>query len=323
MNCFNVRELQSLLRNKFFHEITPSVIFTKGDASSNLNLLLNHLSVKSPSDVKLDNHNHLNSIFFNPVNGNNASSFFYTFNPFNYTSSFLTSLNTRALKDLVSAIYSFTPSTDVLVVFFRSLLVSLNPALLFSSLSLFSKPSLSNYFKSHTPYYFNLQSNQGSTSQYSEVSSFFLNSLNLTNQSATDSNEVSFFSNEGSSSRFINLSNPNFVYKIKIGNYLPDALYNTNFSFLSNTINTKSLLGLQANWFNSANFSDLLSGNLSSFPANPSKVASFDNNKINTLDFMLVESLDTFSLKNNKSSNDSAIKNLFFSQSKQTRVIND
>lgn len=323
MNCFNVRELQSLLRNKFFHEITPSVIFTKGDASSNLNLLLNHLSVKSPSDVKLDNHSHLNSIFFNPVNGNNASSFFYTFNPFNYTSTFLTSLSFDSLKSFFAAIYTLTPSTEALSIFFRSLLLALNPTYLLSSLSLFSKPNLSNYFKSQTPSYFNFQSSQGSTSQYSEVSSFFLNSLNLTNHSATEPNEVSFFANEGSSSRFINLSNPNFVYKIKIGNYLPDALYNTNFSYLSNTINTKSLLGLQANWFNSANFSDLLGSNLSSFPTNPSKVESFDNNKINTLDFMLVESLDTFSLKNNKSSNDSAIKNLFFSQSKQTRVIND
>lgn len=60
-----------------------------------------------------------------------------------------------------------------------------------------------------------------------------------------------YFDNTFTDARNLNINNPEYVYKTKIGNYLQDSLYSTNFSFLYSAINNKSISGLKANWFNS------------------------------------------------------------------------
>ena len=42
--------------------------------------------------------------------------------------------------------------------------------------------------------------------------------------------------------------NPEILYKIKTGNYLPDELARANFSSLLTTLNFKSISGLKASW---------------------------------------------------------------------------
>lgn len=51
------------------------------------------------------------------------------------------------------------------------------------------------------------------------------------------------FIESGNNLRFLNLKTPNLLYKIKIGNYLPEDIYNNNFGFLLSTITQKSVSG--------------------------------------------------------------------------------
>ena len=59
MNCFNIRELQSLLRNRFFEETAPINLNTKGVKTNSTLNILNFFSNHSTSNRQLEAHNGL------------------------------------------------------------------------------------------------------------------------------------------------------------------------------------------------------------------------------------------------------------------------
>lgn len=63
MNCFNVRELQSLLRNRFYMELTPTSLITKD--STTATFLKNKLNLFTDKN-QLEGHRGIASVNFNP-----------------------------------------------------------------------------------------------------------------------------------------------------------------------------------------------------------------------------------------------------------------
>jgi len=83
MNCFNIRELQSLLRNRFFEELTPTYLKTKsGDHLHSLNYIINFVSNRSVDSVVFSKHDNFNQNLINPFN-------FFSTNSLNKTTSLL------------------------------------------------------------------------------------------------------------------------------------------------------------------------------------------------------------------------------------------
>jgi hypothetical protein len=127
-----------------------------------------------------------------------------------------------------------------------------------------------------------------------------------------------FFTSVDNNPRSLTFDNANILYKIKIGNFLPDELYSSNFSFLHTSLNFKSVTGLQADWFLTDNLKSVLS-NPAVNSKNPFDYLSYLN--FNTQTSTLSESL--FSVQDNFKVNGEALKFLLFSQTKQTRVLNN
>jgi heme/copper-type cytochrome/quinol oxidase subunit 1 len=124
-------------------------------------------------------------------------------------------------------------------------------------------------------------------------------------------------------SRISAFNHPTPFYKIKTGNYLPESTYNANYSDLLTSINYKSVLGLQSFWFQSSNFTYLLSSlvpkdfNL----ANTTKLSFihfsyFTSKVLGDSPLFSKTSVNSILLNN-------WISNLLLAQSKQLRVLNN
>lgn len=105
------------------------------------------------------------------------------------------------------------------------------------------------------------------------------------------------------------------IYKIKIGNFLPDALYKTNFNFLINSLNQKSVTGRKSVWFTAKAVIDTLNTNQQNLHL---------KNKFDFISY--INSVpSSLSLKHyidyKKSS--TLLRDLFFSQAKSIRILNN
>jgi len=133
------------------------------------------------------------------------------------------------------------------------------------------------------------------------------------------------FIESGNNLRFLNLKTPNLLYKIKIGNYLPEDIYNNNFGFLLSTITQKSVSGKNSIWYNSINLLQMTS-NSAFFTTHLTQ--TFNLQKLNQFSVFafsnqLKEHLIITNKKLTAPYTNNSITDFFFSQSKQMRLLNN
>lgn len=354
MNCFNIKELQSLLRNKFFFELTSDNKFLTDriSKSSSLRYKLNSITdfnLNDPTSFQLFNEffisnksNFFNSSF-NSITSNIQTTqdklISYILNP-SKTTNYL-GFNMfyiqmlfffNSLKNLLFTIFTFIYYTLNL----KYLLLSIWNFIKFNFMlnitffkfpfSIFSNFLSLNFFYLYF-YNFTSAANSSINVQRSNFSTNYTNSF--------DFKKVNFENN------FINqftvAKHPELIYKIKIGNYLPDDLYKTNYRYLYTSLNAKSILGHKASWFQSEDVSSLIKNDLLSFNYywfnnyfNFETQVPFDLNKFNGFYFYSV--INIFNNYNqiflskfyfNPILLNNYVLHQFFTQSKQSRVLNN
>lgn len=302
MNCFNIRELQSLLRNRF----SPELI------TSNKDLTKNSLLGYKVNKTGVEYQNQL---------------------PAGYYS--LTTPRVSQLNEFfvpTTPLIRFVKSNSTTAYFFTSLNYFLSSLKLFYS-GLFEVYKLDNLDKSFKLWFslswitriFDLKYPiSGHGNSYNTTPSFpylyskiqnssliFKNVLTSTNLPHLPSALV-FGSTH---SRFSELANPELIYKIKIGNYLPDDLYSSNFNFLINSLSKKSISGRKSSWYSSATFLNLLDDFKLTFATN--QAPSTLNSLFTTATQITLTPHSTFT-----TTAQTAI-NLFLAQTKNDRVLNN
>jgi len=237
MNCFNVRELQSLVRKRFFYDIV---------SESDYRLGLDNTLLGLRYKLNDNSHLHTNSTFSKyGINLNNSRTFYVNQNPI---------------------------STD-----------SLN-------------------------------------------SNSFLNSIKISKLENMESK------------RYVQSDSPSLVYKVKIGNYLPEKPIMTNYDHILNTTKAKTLGNRKSSWFfldsvNSKLLDDYKSLQTSITSLNPTNVIFKKDKKYTShLDIFNFYNIFSSKLNNNFLVNtrwvsnnylDSKFSKLFFSQNKQTLALNN
>lgn len=134
------------------------------------------------------------------------------------------------------------------------------------------------------------------------------------------------FENLSKTKRYIQNEYPSLLYKVKIGNYLPDVPFRSTIDHTFNTLNSKTVSNRSSMWYFSNEIIELMK-------LKNNSINSLNNetiqNYISHLDiFYILKKINT-NLKyyNTKFTNNNNINqkftNLFMSQSKQTNVLNN
>lgn len=288
MNCFNVKELQSVVRKRFFFELFDNNVYNE-----NLNNTL--ISLKK----KLNNLNSINKnqtynveSYFNK-NNNFFLNFFLNFN--------LNFLFKISFKYIYVSFYNLTVCYFLLIknislnIFFFIYYLNIG---LFSNLFTFFWNSKSDLIKNENFFFFynsELYKNNTIMEYFFFLISkvifnllfiikiFFLNfnielfvnffKINFKNLDnfflINKYINVDFYNNFNDNSvkknienitnkRFLLFENPNIKFKVKVGNFLPRKPYETNFEYLLGTFNFKTTTGKNSLWFNSLNIDNFL-----------------------------------------------------------------
>lgn len=277
MNCFNIRELQGILKRKFFTDLVnsndhrelfdKSIIGLRFKNNNQLNInhdmsLFYNFGTTTSSKTKSTLFN--NNYSLSALSGYDISESFMFISHklvtyldmllslnFNFTSSNF--FNFGWLSNVFSTITGFLQSVSTL--FFNLQLATL------VSLSNFSAILSEFVAMNFNPYTNNSTANKVSVGT-SEGSSTHFNSENLTN-SSTENTFTSSLSELSTSLRFTRFNNPLISYDYKCGNYLGiwDQLYP---SLMTSFIEVARGIR-KAPWFYSDQFVDLLKNNYKNF----------------------------------------------------------
>lgn len=240
MNCFSLRELQSLVRNQFFTELQSQIDFNK-NSSKYLHELRNKLSA-----VNLDNSEGSMS----------ATLFFHKNNQFkNFTADWFNNTNSnntvygnfikqgsipRFSYDAFSRLWNLFISVLCSLISFLRNLVKLDASNITNSLF----TSLTNSININpTGFYFVV----GSLS----TNSFFRNLTFSNSVFFTNFNDFSNFVNTEvlDTKRYTSFNDPKITYKVKIGNFLPEKPYLYNYNHLYNSLLYKTVTDKSKQWF--------------------------------------------------------------------------
>ena len=132
---------------------------------------------------------------------------------------------------------------------------------------------------------------------------------------------MSVFNLSTDNSRKTHSDNPEILYKIKTGNYLPDELARANFSSLITALNFKSIAGIKADWWGSSNTGSLVKDACAEaqLPSFISFLDFFSTTTLSNSSGGLTEGrsrmVDTLTSQN--------LQSLLFAQAKQVRVLNN
>lgn len=129
--------------------------------------------------------------------------------------------------------------------------------------------------------------------------------------------ESQLYNNNLTNPRNLEASNPELIYKIKIGNFLPDSLYKRNFQFLYSTLNSKSISGYKADWFLSNDLVKTLGDDMLSTDTKFNFISNFVHLSESSLINSYFKNLTNYQLKTD------SIVSLFFTQSKQVRTLSN
>lgn len=158
-----------------------------------------------------------------------------------------------------------------------------------------------------------------------------INNLNIENQSINLEDFRSYFKlnnfeNINTTKRYVQNEYPTLLYKVKIGNYLPDVPFRSTIDHTFNTLNSKTVSNRSSMWYFSSEIIELLKlkNNLTSLLNKDSL-----NNYASHLDVFYVlkkinNNLNYYNTKFNNNNNvNQKFTNLFMSQTKQTNVLNN
>jgi hypothetical protein len=206
MNCFNIRELQGILKRRFFTDLVNSADHREILSSSMIGLRF-----KTNNNVNLD-HDVLSFFKLGTNNANKARS----------TSFENSYFNTSATSSVTGSSITFPQTTGFYSVlsFLSSSLNLVNIKLLPSVITIFSFSTYSNFFASiKNNFSFYTFSNTGNASLTNVVDNSSSVTFSSKDVSFSESN-ISDFSEKSTSARFSRFSNPIISYDYKCGNYI-------------------------------------------------------------------------------------------------------
>lgn len=273
MNCFNVKELQSVVRKRFFFELFDNNVYNE-----NLNNTL--VSLKK----KINNLNSLNKgqtynieSYFNK-NNNFLINFFLNFNinfliKFNFMYLYLNLytiilfyilLIKNIILNLIYFVYYFNLSllgnffsyfsenktnidSNDSFFFFNNSEIYKNSTFKEYSIVLIQKfifnlfYTIKIFFLNFNVEFFNNFFKKNNSKIYLNL---FLNKyINLISFNDFNDNSIKKNIENISNKRFLLFENPNIKFKVKVGNFLPRKPYETNFEYLLGTFNFKTTTG--------------------------------------------------------------------------------
>lgn len=288
MNCFNVKELQSVVRKRFFFELFDNNVYNE-----NLNNTL--VSLKK----KINNLNSLNKgqtynieSYFNK-NNNFLINFFLNFNinfliKFNFMYLYLNLytiilfyilLIKNIIFNLIYFVYYFNVSVfgNFFSYFFtnKTNIDNSNYFFFFNNSEIYKNSTFKEYsivliqkyifnlfyiikifFLNFNVEFFNNFFRQNNSKTYLNL---FLNKyINLISFNNFNDNSIKKNIENISTKRFLLFENPTIKFKVKVGNFLPRKPYETNFEYLLGTFNFKTTTGKNSLWLNSLNINNIL-----------------------------------------------------------------
>ena len=249
MNCFNIRELQGILKRRFFTDLINTADHREILSSSMIGLRF-----KNNNNTNLD-HDVLSFFKLGTSNTNKARSTSFENNYFSFDNNFSLA-NSNATFPQTTGFYS------VLNFLFLSLNL-LNLKLLPSLITIFSFSTYRNFFASIKNNFFfyipstNENINLSSVSSSSQFTTFSSKDLSFTESTMSD------FSEKSATSRFSRFSNPTISYDYKCGNYI--GIWEQLYPSLMTSFIEVARGMRKAPWFASEQYADLLTNNYKNF----------------------------------------------------------
>jgi hypothetical protein len=221
MNCFNIRELQSLVRRRFFFELLDNNVFNK-----NLNHTIISERFKNNNEFINKNNNiiyNFYNLYIDSIKTVNLSRIDLILLKSKYNFNFyLNNFNlffTNIIK-FISYVYylilnTFNINVYAIAFLFNNVLKDFN-----SIFSIFLIKFVNN----------NINNNDNNKVNNTFYAIKYLNNLTI----------YTFMENYNNV-RYLQFNNPSFVFKVKTGNYLPEKTLIKNFDHIINTLNFKTI----------------------------------------------------------------------------------
>ena len=269
MNCFNIRELQGILKRKFF----PDLI--------NLN---DHHNLMETSMIGLRfkyNNNDMvrpeKSLFYNFGTTNTSKQKNYTLENYLYSEheTFLKSKSLNFTQLSIMNLFNSSTNTNNNILPKNSYLICLNEFYnLLTSLSLYSLTAVLNsllFIKSlvyqnllvNLPYTLNYTINNNTFNPNNTFNNIYIYSTSNLNNQTLNSQSLSTFCETTSSVRYNKYNNALVGYDYKSGHYL--CIWDQLYPSLSTSFIEVTRVIRKAPWFFSDQFTELLKNNYSSF----------------------------------------------------------
>lgn len=249
MNCFNIRELQGILKRRFFTDLVNS-----SDHREILSSSMIGLRFKTNNNANLD-HDVLSFFKLGTNNVSKARTISYENSYYNF-GNVLKQSNSSFIFPQSVGFYSISS--------FLSLLVSLVTVKPFISImSLFSFSTYSNFFtilKSNF-FFYTLSNKKATDLSYFSVDNY-TTTFNSKNTNFNDS-VLYNFSEKENTSRFSRFSNPIISYDYKCGNYI--GIWEQLYPSLMTSFIEVARGMRKAPWFASEQYADLLANNYKNF----------------------------------------------------------
>lgn len=274
MNCYNVKELQSIVRKRFFFELFDNNVYNENLNNTLVSLKkkinnsnsLNKLQTYNIESYFEKNNNIILNLFlnFDLKKIININTLFFFFINYLYLLKFI---NLLLLNFLINFLYYI--KITLLFIKYKSEILN-NTSLVvnlysqtgdffssFFSYFIFNKIFI-NLISIFNSFFFNLSlstfSNVNCFSSKQIIQSIYLNKyLTLLLDNYFVENNLKKNIENLNNKRFLLFENPNIKFKVKVGNYLPKKPYETNFEYLLGTFNFKTTMDRNSFWINSKN----------------------------------------------------------------------
>lgn len=269
MNCFNIRELQGILKRKFFTDLIDSHDYKTLLKSSMVNL-----RYKLNSDVNLD----FDTAIFYKFGIHSSSS--------NKSTIFNTQSNTKTLSSKDTLLLNFFFNDSIFFSYFNSLLLNawvLYSRLVFYVLTVPSNFKFSNLFDFLSIFKYMLYTFSSNFFNFFLFDSIIFNKNNflaktylsnikevsyniLDNHTITYKNNINSFSDMSNTQRFARFNNSLINYDYKTGNYIGN--WDKQYPFLMTSLIEVARGIRKPSWFFSEQYTELFKKNYDNFMIN-------------------------------------------------------
>ncbi len=294
MNCFNIKELQSIVRRKFFFELMDENIYNE-QLSNTLIGLKKHITTEN--SVTNFNQYNINSIFTKDIVIIISSGRRYLEKTFSSIATFVVLYIDIVLRYMIYIFYITFMSLNyiffILKYFISVNIIKIIDFLINISTDTMLKVSLIGSKNINITYlpqfiYFNLSKiidsmnlNLNLLNLFTVDSFSFVKNVYIHNSELLNSLDIKLFTKDiinfnqvfsknnieyDTEKRYLNYENPTIKFKVKIGNYLPKKPYEENFDNIFTTFDFKTLTDRKSLWVNSTTINDVIMNNfLNSF----------------------------------------------------------